>query len=310
MQFSYDAPVERILIDRHNISQWDDFIAEQMSKPKNLFGYDIETSQRDAHEGIKKLMKVDEDGFSNSKKLIFDFKRTKIVGASFFFGHTAPDVAFYVNFDHADKENTLHISYLWKWLDLAKKHNANSIIHNVQYEYSVHKGSYNYTLPETLCSMQLCVTAYNPDEYKKSDLALAVVNGVKNLIPEIENAFSSYEYGNLTPKQEEVLGKFCAKSGTATHSYEGIVKQISYGYGLKKAVKTWFGYTMAEFKDTLGNEADMESLSASQVVSYGADDAIWAYRLFFKVYNYLQQVNPDVIATYLNTENPITRAFC
>ncbi|MCW3717639.1 hypothetical protein UE95_040975, partial [Burkholderia cenocepacia] len=45
------------------------------------------------------------------------------------------------------------------------------------------------------------------------------------------------------------------------------------------------------------------------VLDYGADDAIWAYRLFFRVYQYLQQVNPDVIGTYLSTENPITRIF-
>lgn len=309
MTFSYDAPVERILVDRHNIAHWDAVLMEQFSKPAALVGYDIETSQREAHDGIKKLMKVDEDGHSHGKKLIFDFKRTKITGVSFFFGHNLPDKAFYVNFDHADKENTIHISYLWKWLDQAKANNQTLIIHNVQYEYSVHRGSYNYVLPETLCSMQLCVTAYNPDEYKKTDLPMAVANGIKSLIPEIEAAFTNYEYGNLTFKQEEVLGKFCAKSGTATHSYEGIVKQISYGYGLKKAVKTWFGYQMDEFKDTLGDEADMESLTAAHVVSYGADDAIWAYRLFFRVYTYLQQVNPEVIATYINTENPITRVF-
>lgn len=309
MTFSYTAPVERILVDRHNIATWDAVLMEQFSQPAALVGYDIETSQRDAHEGIKKLMKVDDEGHSHGKKLIFDFKRTKITGVSFFFGHTLSDKAFYVNFDHADKENTLHLSYLWKWLDLAKNNKQTLIIHNVQYEYSVHKGSYNYTLPETLCSLQLCVTAYNPDEYKKSELTLALANGVKSLIPEIESAFMNYEYGNLSYKQEEVLGKFCAKSGTATHSYEGIVKQIAYGYGLKKAVKTWFGYQMEEFKDTLGDAADMESLTGAQVVSYGADDAIWAYRLFFRVYNYLQQVNPEVIATYLNTENPITRIF-
>ncbi|WGH24493.1 hypothetical protein EAb13_CDS0075 [Acinetobacter phage EAb13] len=309
MSFSYDCPVERILVDRHNIAVWDPFITEHLSKPSNFVGFDIETSQRDAHEGIKKLMKTDDEGYSKGKKLIFDFKRTKIVGASFYFGHTAGTKAFYVNFDHADKENTINIGYLLRWMDLAKANNVNNIIHNVQYEYAVFRGSYNYVLPPTLCSMQLCVTAYGPDEYKKADLAMAVSNGVKSLIPEIERAFTNYEHGNLTFQQQEVLGKFCAKSGGAAHSYEGIIKGISYGYGLKKAVKTWFGYQMEEFKDTLGDSADMESLTGQQVLAYGADDAIWAYRLFFRVYSYLQQINPDVIATYLGTENPITRVF-
>ena len=305
----YHAPVQNILVDRNNIQDWDVFFMEQVKTPNNLIGYDIETSQRDAHEGIKKLMKIDEDGFSHGKKLLFDFKRTKITGASFYFGKTHPDKAFYINFGHADTQNTVDISYLLKWMETAKRYNNTLIIHNVPYEYCVHRGSYDQVLPNTLCSMQLCVTAYNPDEYHKNNLQAAVLRGIKPLIPEIEREFSNYEQGKLTFKQEEVLGKFCAKSGKATHSYEGIVKDISYGYGLKKAVKSWFGYQMVEFKDTLGDEPDMEALTAAQVLEYGADDAIWAYRLFFRVYQYLQQVNPDVIETYLSTENPITRIF-
>lgn len=305
----YYAPVQNILVDRNNIQDWDVFFMEQVKTSNNLIGYDIETSQRDAHEGIKKLMKIDEDGFSHGKKLLFDFKRTKITGASFYFGKTHPDKAFYINFGHADTHNTIDISYLLKWMETAKQHNNTLIIHNVPYEYCVHRGSYDQVLPNTLCSMQLCVTAYNPDEYHKNNLQAAVLRGIKPLIPEIEREFSNYEQGKLTFKQEEVLGKFCAKSGKATHSYEGIVKDISYGYGLKKAVKSWFGYQMVEFKDTLGDECDMEALTAAQVLDYGADDAIWAYRLFFRVYQYLQQVNPDVIGTYLSTENPITRIF-
>ena len=305
----YYAPVQNILVDRNNIQDWDVFFMEQVKTPNNLIGYDIETSQRDAHEGIKKLMKVDDEGFSHGKKLLFDFKRTKITGASFYFGKTHPDKAFYINFGHADTQNTVDISYLLKWMETAKQHNNTLIIHNVPYEYCVHRGSYDQVLPNTLCSMQLCVTAYNPDEYHKNNLQAAVLRGIKPLIPEIEREFSNYEQGKLTFKQEEVLGKFCAKSGKAAHSYEGIVKDISYGYGLKKAVKSWFGYQMVEFKDTLGDEPDMEALTAAQVLEYGADDAIWAYRLFFRVYQYLQQVNPDVIGTYLSTENPITRIF-
>lgn len=305
----YYQPVTRILVDRTNIQEYDAFLMEQFKTEANLVGYDIETSQRDAHEGIKKLMKIDDDGFSHGKKLIFDFKRTKITGCSFYFGKTHPDKAFYVNFAHADTENNLDISYLLKWIETAKQHKNTLIIHNVPYEYCVHLGSYDQVLPATLCSMQLCITAYNPDEYKKSELPMALSRGIRSLIPEIERAFATYEHGKLTFQQEEVLGKFCSKTGKAAHSYEGIVKEISYGYGLKKAVKSWFGYQMAEFKDTLGDAPDMEALTGAQVLEYGADDAIWAYRLFFRVYQYLQQVNPNVIATYLSTENPITRVF-
>ena len=305
----FHAPVQNILVDKTNIEQWEPILLEQFKTPNNLWGYDIETSQREAHAGIKKLLKVDDDGFSHGKKLLFDFKRTKIVGASMFFGGTLSDKAFYFNFCHADKQNALDVTKLLGWMELAKQHNNTLIIHNVPYEYCVHLGSYNQRLPNTLDSMQLCITAYNPDEYKPNDLPMALSRGVRPLIPEIERVFAEYEQGKLTFKQEELLGKFCAKSGKASHSYEGIVKEISYGYGLKKAVKSWFGYQMEEFKDTLGEEADMESLIAAQVLAYGADDAIWAYRLFFRVYQYLQQVNPNVIGTYMTTENPITREF-
>lgn len=303
------TPPELILVDKNNIEEWDIFFTKQFSIPNILCAFDIETSQRNAHAGIKKLMKVDDEGFSHGKKLLFDYKRTKLVGASFYFGSTVPDKAFYINFGHADAQNAISIDYLFKWLDLCKAHNGTLIIHNVQYEFAAILGSYDYTLPNTLCSLQLCVTAYNPDEYKKSDLSMAIAAGIRDMVPEIERVFSDYEYGALTFKQEELLNKFCAKSGKATTSYEGIIKGISFGYGLKKAVKSWFGYQMAEFTDTLGDNADMESLTAAEVVSYGADDAIWAYRLFFRVYSYLQQVNPEVIATYLNVENPITRVF-
>lgn len=72
---------------------------------------------------------------------------------------------------------------------------------------------------------------------------MALSRGIRSLIPEIERAFATYEHGKLTFQQEEVLGKFCSKTGkSAAQFYEGIVKEISYGYGLKKAVKSWFGY--------------------------------------------------------------------
>ena len=128
---------------------------------------------------------------------MFDFKRTKITGASFYFGKTHPDKAFYINFGHADTQNTVDISYLLKWMETAKQHNNTLIIHNVPYEYCVHRGSYDQVLPETLCSLQLCVTAYNPDEYPRNQLPMAVSRGVRPLIPEIERAFANYEHGKI-----------------------------------------------------------------------------------------------------------------
>lgn len=80
----YYQPVTRILVDRTNIQEYDAFFMEQFKTEANLVGYDLESSQCDKHDGIKKLMKIDDDGFTHGKKLIFDFKRTKITGCSFY----------------------------------------------------------------------------------------------------------------------------------------------------------------------------------------------------------------------------------
>ena len=68
----YYQPVTRILVDRTNIQEYDAFLMEQFKTEANLVGYDLESSQRDAKDGIKKLMKIDDDGFSHGKKLFFD----------------------------------------------------------------------------------------------------------------------------------------------------------------------------------------------------------------------------------------------
>ena len=48
--------------------------------------FDIETSQRQAHDGIKALMKMDDDFYTKGDKVLFDYRRTIITGCSFYFG--------------------------------------------------------------------------------------------------------------------------------------------------------------------------------------------------------------------------------
>lgn len=301
--------VETILVDARNIETWYPVLLEHCSKEEAFIGYDIESHGRNFHEGLKKLMKVDDEHFNHGTKLIFDFKRTVITGCSFYFGQSLPDKSFYLNFEHADVENRLAVYRMFELLDRIKTSRGRLIIHNAQYELAVIKGSYNYDLPETLCSMQLCVTAYNPDTYPHSKLIDGVIKGIKPLVINIDRYFHHIPENGLTFQQEEILNKFCAKQGDASHSYEGIVKSIAYGYALKKAVKSWFGYQMAEFGETLGEEPDMAALTGQQVASYGADDAIWCYRLFFHMIKWLQVNNPQAIKVYTEVENPITRIF-
>ena len=61
-----------ILVDRRNILQVRELILEDM-QASGLKGLDIETTNRFAHEGILKL---------ESKKTIFDIRRTVITGLS------------------------------------------------------------------------------------------------------------------------------------------------------------------------------------------------------------------------------------
>lgn len=301
--------VKRILVDARNIKEIMPKLRAFCDVRSNLIGFDIETSQRDMHDGLKKLMKIDDEGFSHNQKLIFDFKRTKITGCSWYFGRNDQENVYYFNFRHADDENRVSLEYLFMMMDAIKAAESSLIIHNAQYERSVFKGAYDYDLPNSFCSMQLCVTAYNPDEYRHSDLPLAIAKGIRPLIPDIERLFNDIEDGELSFKQWEVLNKFIDKTSKSAHSYNGIVKDIAFGYGLKKAVKSWFNYKMIEFKDVLADKPDMEALTGAEVLDYGCDDAYWCYQLFMKVYNDLKIRNPNVIQSYINTENPITQVF-
>lgn len=298
-----------ILVDKTNIDKYLPVLKENASFNKGLVGFDIETNQRYAHDGIKKLLKMDDDFFSKGNKVLFDYRRTEITGCSFYFGVSDPLNTYYLNFKHKDVHNNIPISIMFELLDLIKESETETIIHNRQYEYATILGSYNYVLPKGFCSMQLCVTAYNPDTYPKHKLADAVSSQLGKNIVAIERLFHTVDK-KLTFKQEEMVRKFCSKSKGSEFSYEGgIIPSIAYGYSLKKAIKSWFNYQMVDFKTTLGNASDMGDITGEQVVKYGCDDAFWCYHLFLHIWSWLELNNPDVIDTYINIENPIVDVF-
>lgn len=302
-------PAKAILVDARNINHYLPILKNNAKTNGGLFGFDIETSQRLAHDGIKKLIKMGDDYYTKGDKVLFDYKRTTITGCSLYFGMSDPFNSYYLNFKHADVENRLPISIMFDLLNLTKQSNSKSIIHNRQYEYSTLLGSHDYRIPEGYCSMQLCVTAYNPDTYPKHKLSNAVSKALSKEVHKIEKLFANVG-SNLNFEQEELVRKFCSKSGGSEFSYEGgIVPSISYGYGLKKAVKSWFNYSMIEFKDALLQEPDMEGLTGEEVVAYGCDDAFWCYHLFLHIWSWLELNNPKVLQTYIDIENPIVDAF-
>lgn len=298
-------PAKTILVDARTIDHYLPILRKNCELNQSLISFDIETSQRQAHDGIKALMKMDDDFYTKGDKVLFDYRRTIITGCSFYFGMSDGLNCYYLNFDHVDKENTIPISIMFELLDLIKASDSKLIIHNRQYEYITIKGSYGYTIPDGYCSMQLCVTAYNPDTYPKHKLQDALIKALTKNIGEIEKVFAHVD-SKLNFQQEELVRKFCSKSKGSEFSYEGgIVRSIAYAYGLKQAVKSWFNYQMVEFKDTLGSEPDMSAITGEQVVDYGCDDAFWCYHLFLHIWSWLQTNNPNVIQTYLDTENPI-----
>jgi len=302
--------VEKVLVNRSNFWQWAEHL-EKLCSTDQFIGFDIETYQI-PHDGLKKLMKMNEEGFSSGRKLIFDHKRTYLTGASFYFGNLDPNHCYYLDFGHADSDQHLPISWIIKLLDLTKEHKRTLIIHNAQYEISAFLGIFNYEITNYFCSMQFAVSCYGPDEYDPRLLKQALIQGVKPLRHEIARHFSGMQFGErLRPKQEEVLQKFVGKTSDAEYSYNGIVKNISWGYGLKKAVRMWFGYQMTEFDEVLGKEGKsylyphMGAVPAERVLSYGCDDAFWCYQLFMLLYRLYSKRQPEMIKSFFAQENPM-----
>lgn len=290
---------ETILVDARNIGTVLPVLVAKIQKA-NLVGFDIETDNRNAHAGILKL---------ESKKVVFDHRRTLITGASFWCD--GDDVAYYLNLNHADVGNRLSWDCLKACLD-AKSANACWVIHNAPFELTMLKSVYGYDLTNVICSMQLCVTAYNSDTYPMHKFMTPGIGGIAKIMPIIARAFVSYRAGEpMTPEQEELLMKVIAKESDAEHSYNGYVKSIRYGYGLKEAVKSWFEFTMTTYAETLkahGAER-MGDLTGEQVAKYGADDAFWCVKLYTRVLGWLMNENPAAIETFFVQENPMVHVY-
>lgn len=290
--------INRILVDRTNWQTLQHQIIVAVSTA-SLMGFDIETHDADRHQGLNDLMGIDEDGNGHNKKLIFDTNRTTITGFSIYPDDT--DTAYYFNLAHADGLNRLSFAEVQCLLDVFKGY---YIIHNAAFEIVMMEKALNvgYKLPHgrVLDSMILCVTAYNSDTYSKAVFANAPLKGLHKLLPDIKVAYATQD----TEKQDDLINKFCAKESDAAHSYNGFIKEFSWGYNLKKASKSWLNYTQKTFEETLNGKAHMGCLTGAEVVTYGADDAITCVQLYHTVLNWLLENNPEAVPTYFNQENP------
>lgn len=99
---------------------------------------------------------------------------------------------------------------------------------------------YNYEIFNYIDTLQLCVSAYSSDSYSFDKFCSADLGEIRKLLPAISQAFENWDgYQELNPQQAELVGQVCGKQSEAAHSYNGFLKSISIGYGLKQAVESF-----------------------------------------------------------------------
>lgn len=292
--------VPTILVDRRNFDQIKPQIIAEMSAA-SFIGYDIETQDVARHPGLTEYM-------GGGKRLVFDTRRTTVTGFSIY-----PDKAehsYYINLAHADVENRVSWEDARTLLD-AKPAMSYWIAHNLPFELVMMENSLNYNLwPRAICTLQLAVSLYGPDEYDLNRLREPGLGAIGGLMQQVAQVFGGYQQGmEMTPEQADLFSKVTAKESDAAHSYNGYTKELSWGYGLKKAVKQWFGYEMRTFEQTLGDKAHMGELTGEEVAAYGGDDAYWAVRLYHRLIEFAMQTNPGVLKTYYTQELPMVRVY-
>lgn len=297
--------VQAVLVDRRNFAAVIPYIMEHILASQ-FIGFDIETEDSRRHDGLNTYMKVDEDGFkSEATKLIFDIPRTTICGFSIW--PKNHQYVYYFNMAHADVENRLHLEEV---LPIFQQYKGYYICHNAPFELTMTKACWDLDLTNVICSLQLCVSAYGPDEYSRETFYKQGLDNFQVLFSDAERLFRDYEPGKeLNAAQGELLGKMISKESKAAHSYNGWVNDMTYGYDLKKAVRSWFGYQMTTFKECLGDQPHMGCLTGEQVVAYGCDDALWCVLLYDRVMQFIMDTNPAVIETFFTQENPMIHIY-
>ena len=315
-------PVPCQLVDARNIQFFLPYLIEKV-KNAPFTGFDIETHNGNAREGIKK--------FNSLGKNVFDIKHTVITGFSIF--PEGDKFAYYINLNQRDIENRIPYTTIYPLLEEMQKHTL--IIHNAQFEKVMMRSTYNYEIPNYIDTLQMAVSAYSPDSYDFDRFCNADLGEIRKLLPLIAQAFANWDGSQeLNPQQAELVGQVCGKSSEAAHSYNGFVKSICIGYGLKQAVESFFGYRMEHYDECLAKseyakkkvlvfhdkslahlrpyfeeEPNMGHLTGEEVVSYGADDSFWCVQLYKALLEFMKVNCPDSIKTFFEQENRMADIF-
>lgn len=316
-------PAKAVLVDARNIDEIEEQIINEL-KSCGLAGFDLETQDVNAHAGIKQLRKENAEGDKTAKgKSVFDWRNMVITGLSIY--PDGSDHAYYFNLEHADVDNRLPWYRVKRIIDEAPE-SLCWICHNAPFEITVLRNAKDYRLRNVIDSMQLCVSAYGPDEFDKELFVDKQFGDIKLLFDEARTLFAQEQTivdetnpdeenteeadpRRLNPRQQDLLNKVIGKTSDASYSYNGLTYEMSWGYGLKKAVKSFFGYQMRTFEETLGTARHMGELTGQQVVDYGADDAFWAVKLFYKVMEFMQTHCPEAVSAFMEQENPMVYVY-
>ncbi len=300
--------ITTILIDKNSYDQWKDTLISEI-KAAAFSGLDTETQDDGRHDGLMQYCKYDPVTRKKSatSKLVFDMRRTIMTGFSIYPQNS--QYAYYINLNHVDVENRLTWEQARVFLD-ALPETSHWVAHNACYELTVFKSCYNLSLPRYIDTLQMAVSAFGPDEYSIDEFLAAGQAGIKMLMPLILREVVHWDQNKEMPAPlAELVYKIIAKESDAAHSYNGMIKEISYGYGLKKLVKSMFGVEMTTFQQVLGDKAHMGQLTGEEVVDYGAEDAYWALRLFFHLLDYMAQHCPKAIDAFFKQENPMCQVY-
>lgn len=292
--------VTPILVDRRNYNALVEHIRARVAEA-DLLGYDIETADPRKHEGLVEI--------SKGKKLVFDINRTDLCGLSIYPDKT--DASFYFSVGHADVENRL----TWREVEYvlsARKPGAFWVIHNAPFERTMMEMTVGHVLHDYICTLQMAVSAFGPDEYDQGTFWTTGLGAIGDLCKDAAVVFGpagSNDDDGLSSEQGELLAKVIAKESDAAHSYNGWVSQMAWGYGLKQLVLRVFGHKMTSYEEVVGKRAGMHELTGEDVVAYGADDAYWCVRLYHWIMDYMINTNPDVVSTYFHQELPMIEVY-
>ena len=305
--------ITAVLVDARNYDQVLPQITSEMQEAK-VVGFDFETHDDDRHDGLNEFCGYDPTTRKkkSGKPLVFDFRRTTVCGASIH--PEGSQHAYYFNTGHADADNRLSYRQLVDVLKL-KPVAVPWVAHNGQFEIAVAKACLNYNLaPNIIDTLQMAVSAYGPDTYSQEAWWDASAGGITKLVPALLTAsldgVLNDQCTEFSPELNELIYKVLAKESSSEWSYNGLAGSLAYGYGLKKVVKSFFNYEMRTFEETLGDKAHMGQLTGEEVVDYGADDAYWAVRLFYRLLQFMQEHGgKPVVDVFLKQENPMVEVF-